>query len=45
MAILGILTGIAILSIHVVIEKSKRDVCTINSTEFERMYESELAGV
>ena len=41
--ILGIITGIATLSVNKIIEKSKLEVCNANIIEIEREYESQLA--
>ena len=40
--ILGIITGIATLSVNKIIEKSKLEVCNANIIEIEREYESQL---
>jgi prepilin-type N-terminal cleavage/methylation domain-containing protein len=46
-AILGVISGIAVLSVMGIIEKSRRDVCNVNVIQFERMYESflDLEGI
>jgi type II secretory pathway pseudopilin PulG len=46
-AILGIFSGIAVLSILGIIEKSRRDVCNVNVIHLERMYVAylELEGI
>jgi Tfp pilus assembly protein PilE len=41
-AVLGVISGIAVLSVMGIIEKSRRDVCYVNVIQFERMYESYL---
>lgn len=41
--ILGIITGIATLSVNKIIDKSKLEVCHANMIEVERAYESQLA--
>lgn len=41
-AILGVIAGIAALSVNGLIEKSKREVCHVNVVNVERLYESHL---
>jgi prepilin-type N-terminal cleavage/methylation domain-containing protein len=42
-AILGIIAGIAVLNVVGTIDKSKEEVCYVNLSQLERMYESYLA--
>lgn len=40
--IIGILAAIAVLSVTGIIEKSKEDVCDVNTLRVEKMYEMQL---
>lgn len=42
LTIIGILSAIAVLSVTGIIEKSKEDVCDVNTLRVERMYEMHL---
>ncbi len=42
LAIMGLVAGIAIPSVHSTLAKAKVDICELNATQLEKMYESHL---